>query len=407
MSALALGNSFTGRDHLAAVVGMLLFPDLVARFVPFPIETFDRSRALEEVWVRDWEDVTRPCQLAPDTRDRWRQTFLSLPYGRSDKPGYAGLPALSLTTSAIGSGRVVLQAPFKVSRVDEFDLFSDALGARALTLTQAVHNSARFPYVSPVGLVRMNNQQDRWDRLADGGYVEASGTLVLKQILDELTEAGLIRGDNETPNCTDEAGQCFVRHEDLRILVLDNVPATPGSWSCNLDSAGSDKRHEADMNDVHAAKRYVRFLDVTSPPLPDLTAPLAGALGARGGRGVSAEFDLMHFAGSSPGRSGCETRNYAELRFPKVLEPTRHARDPSMNWMLNEASRDSMVGALKTALCSGGAAGKSESQQLLRLNLQIAFSWLTRSDAPVSLETSQICGAAAATSATAPPGTRP
>ena len=390
-SALALGNDLTGRDHLAAVVGMMLFPDLFVRFFPVRIDKFDRSRALEEVWAQDWQDITSRCNEVPaEVRGRWTQQFVSLPYGKApDKPDAEWLPALVLDTTAMSAGRPVLQSPFTIARTDVFDLFSPGLATQALTLSQAVHNSARFPYVSPVGVVLMNNREDIWDRLGDGGYVEASATLILSQIIDELIESRLIRDDG-TPDCAaGSSGDCFALRPDIKVLVLDNVPATIGSWSCVADETAPAGRREAVRNDVHSEDGRL--------PLADLTGPPAGALNARGGRGISSELDLLHLA------RGCGTRNYAELRLPKVLQASRRTRDPSMNWMLNEASRNSMMGALRTASCTRDESTLSHSQQALRLNLSIALSWLTKSAAPPSLQDSQIC---AATSATAPPGTR-
>ena len=65
-----------------------------------------------------------------------------------------------------------------------------------LSLAQAVHNSARFPYISLAGTVRLKtlhhdgdalDDGGTWDHLGDGGYAESSATLAL---LDEAARAG-------------------------------------------------------------------------------------------------------------------------------------------------------------------------------------------------------------------------
>ena len=62
-----VANSFTGMDHLSTVVGLMLFPDLVQRFIPKAFDSLDRSRGLEEVWAHDWDDIVKKCGGAAAT----------------------------------------------------------------------------------------------------------------------------------------------------------------------------------------------------------------------------------------------------------------------------------------------------------------------------------------------------
>jgi hypothetical protein len=48
-------GAFLGQDYLAPLLGYLLYPDLLARFWPFPCPACDRSLALEGAWERGWE----------------------------------------------------------------------------------------------------------------------------------------------------------------------------------------------------------------------------------------------------------------------------------------------------------------------------------------------------------------
>jgi len=103
----------------------------------------------------------------------------------SEKPDAAWLPALVLDTTAMSAGRPVLQSPFTVARTDMFDLLSPALATQSLTLAQAVHNSARFPYVSPAGLVRSVSTERR-RHVVDGGYFDTTGVDTLLDVTQAL-----------------------------------------------------------------------------------------------------------------------------------------------------------------------------------------------------------------------------
>jgi hypothetical protein len=84
-------------------------------------------------------------------------------------------------------------------------LFSDALDSRralgeTVPLATAVHNSARFTYISPAGLLKRNNvPHDQWLRVVDGGYFENSGAVTLSEILDVVLDVSAARNFDITP----------------------------------------------------------------------------------------------------------------------------------------------------------------------------------------------------------------
>src|SRR6202012_688761 len=104
---------------------------------------WDRSRGLEETWARDWDDVMQNCGSSAPLVNPWGRAFTSL-YSTGEP-----LPNLALSTTALGSGQAVMQPSFSMPTSDTFDILDEKLQTRSLTLAQAAHNSARFPYISP------------------------------------------------------------------------------------------------------------------------------------------------------------------------------------------------------------------------------------------------------------------
>jgi hypothetical protein len=347
------GNCFTGLDHLSTVLGFMLYPDLVQRLLPWPIERFDRSRGLEEVWARDWQadwpaDRGQDCGHAARQGNPWTEPFTAL-HARSQP--HAVLPLLSLSTTALQQAKQVFQADFKMPGTTGVNLLAEPqLAVERLTLAEAVHNSARFPYVSPAGRVLTGLSAAApgavWDRLGDGGYVEASAALPVLQTLRALREAGLVRDCQKTPAaCADGTpGRAWIDSRQVRVLLLENSPSAAGSWRCaTLDSA--DQGQDA---------------VVPHPmPMPDLLAPLLGLMQGRSGRSEEARHALIGAAG------GCQ--QVAELYLPHT--PT--ARAPSMNWMLNADSRTQIDTDL-----DGSAAQPTPAHCLLGHHLNRVRGWI-------------------------------
>jgi hypothetical protein len=353
----AVADSFTGQDHLSTVIGLMLFPDLFQRFLPPPVAAWDRSRGLEEVWARDWSNVMKSCGgTAASAPNPWEREFTLLYAGAAAGSG-PRLPGLALSTTALGSGQAVMQTTFTLDRTDAFDILDAKLATRSLTLGQAVHNSARFPYVSPAGVVKLAADGSTWDRLGDGGYVEASGTLTLGQIIAALTDQHLIRAGDAPAACD---ADCHVSWDQVRILILDNTPTYGGNLLCGApipgDSAG--KRVEEPQNTLLPGPK-------PWPPGPDFMSPVLGSFSTRGGRSVSAQMDLHSLVG------GCTPR-FAELRLPSA--PTG-AEDPSMDWMLNAKSRSDIDSVLDGPDPNARYQQTFNPQMALKQNMDIVRSW--------------------------------
>jgi hypothetical protein len=311
-------GAFLGQDYLAPLVGYLLYPDLLARFWPFPCRTCDRSLALEGAWQRDWA-LRFPSS---PVRDWFARPLLAL------GPGAARMPRLLFNATSASDGRRVVQANLAFVPPQAYDLFGDAPGDRALdtsrlTLAQAVHNSARFPYISPAALVS-STDGEAWDYLVDGGYFENSGAATLNAMIPEILKLGV------------------VRPEQLVVLVIENEPAAQSQWICPTRAqladavTGPAPRPLAVGPHLPWQPRH-RPGDKVVPPVPELSLPVFTLYQTRNARAQAAEEESTRLLG------GCAAGRVIELRYPW----TTGGRKPPLSWFLNGGTTRAMAGMLQ------------------------------------------------------------
>jgi len=354
-----LVRDFTGQDHLATPVADMLYPDLVQRFLPVAIAGADRSLGLEKVWTHDWpRSLARQCaQRAAANPNPWAEPLTVM---RARVTDTAWLPLLALNTTALSRGARVYQADFLLPGGDGLDLLDPSLGLDVdqLSLAQAVHNSARFPYISPAAAVVFKEaHKDEeagdvgrvWDRLGDGGYVEASATLMLSDLLRDLEAGGRLRNCKPEDDC---ARQGILDRSRLRLLLLVNSPSQVDDWLCR------DAPQAADAQPLDG-RRY----RATQMGLNEVLAPPQGILNSNDARGRDSATELIKRIG------GCG--QVAELRLPAI----NGERPPSMNWMLNSASRAQIDAALlEKQPITDASVGPAQAQ--LVAHLRQAKRWI-------------------------------
>jgi hypothetical protein len=162
-------------DFLAPATAYILYPDLVQWFLPVSVPWFDRSHAIEGAWEKSWAKQMKSTALSDGFQQLW-----------DDRGGR--LPALFLNSTWVESGKRAIASNFKIDGEtfnDAVDLF-DTLGAE-MRLSSAVHNSARFTYVSPAGTIK--TKMGVWGHLVDGGYFDNSGGSTAAEILGAMEEA--------------------------------------------------------------------------------------------------------------------------------------------------------------------------------------------------------------------------
>lgn len=346
-------DAMLGRDFLGPVVGMMLYPDFLQRFFPLldRMHPADRSRALEDAWAADWLEAARAAGVSAP-RPWWQQPLVQ-PY--LDEP-QRSLPSLLLNTVRLEDGQRMLQSNLKFSLPDAYDLLAEPFDTQHLTLAGAVHNSARFPYVSPAGLVKVRQSSAdslrslgaEWGRLGDGGYHEASGAASLADVIELLMQQRLVVRDErgQLAACTGAGSGC---DSPLVVVMLDNHPSPFGpAWRRHAD--GTPRQPEPLQLEA-------------SWPFSEATAPPQGLVRGWGSNSTRAEWRLSRLAGDLPGR-------YIELRLP--LCPARE--QPSMTWHLNKTSRQMMKLAAATGCGCGEPANLADAA--LRANLERLREWI-------------------------------
>lgn len=331
-------DTMLGADVLSPIGALMLYPDLLQRFLPVvpASQCIDRSRGLEEAWDQDWRALMMNppagCSAPPDEmKNLWSQPLATKLAARAEAP------ALVLNTVRLEDGRRVLQSNLGFDLPDADDLLGVGFEARAraLTLAGAAHNSARFPFVSPPGSVRKDNGKV-WGHLGDGGYHEVTGAATLADVIEHLIDLGCLRQDPPRPS-KQQPTRLYARPTcqpmapgrpappqppDARVVVilLDNTPTGfPAEWRRDLEGHPPEKpRHERDEAKV---KQPV-----------EITGPIMGLRSNISQETRTAEQRLVALAGTDP-------LSVIELRLPRY----RGVREPSMNWQLDDDSRRAMM----------------------------------------------------------------
>jgi hypothetical protein len=291
-------------DFLSPAVGAMLFPDLIQRLLPAVLLPHDRAYALESSWERRWSRVF--------ATDRFAKPFLSLYEGSG-----VGLPALVINATAAEDGRRAVASSLRFLPRDGFDLFRDSLVVDNLRLSSAVHNSARFPYVSPSATVWREvtpkdsaSKREIWGRLVDGGYFENSGAESAIEIVEALA---LAQGGNR---------------KNLYAVIISNDPAARSTCGGGRSPDGAVR------------KRGARALPRTS----EILTPLDAIFAAREARGTLAERRLVDAVGGCP--HVLEWSYGDRLLYSKgaqmldsiVVNPS----EPALGWYLSKDSRASL-----------------------------------------------------------------
>ncbi|MFN0163814.1 MAG: hypothetical protein ACKVQQ_21480 [Burkholderiales bacterium] len=307
---------FVGRDFLSPLVGMALFPDLLQRFVPIDwLHPTDRSLALERAWQQDWKSIVNGTV--------WSEAPTAMHLGKR-------APLMVFNTTRLEDNLRLMQSNVRFDLDEAFDLFELHFDTARMTLAGAVHNSARFPYASPPGLVHCvtrpggKEPQDcagsrGWGRLGDGGYHETSGAATILDVIGKLIQEKRVRHSSAgliacpTPEASAETCSPVV------VIQLENLP-TGQAAEWQFDAAGKS----------HADRQ---LQPVASWRLPELSAPLQGLVKSWQSAGKRADWRLAQLAGAE---------RYVELRLPSFtgrVGTIDARREPSMNWYLDKDSR--------------------------------------------------------------------
>jgi hypothetical protein len=168
-------------DYLSPLLSAFLYPDLLQRFLPLPINRWDRARALEERLEISWKE-NATC----DGTTASGQSELSLPFYDffSGFPQDA-TPAIFFNTTNVETGERMFVTNLLPHdpRFDTLPALADVNSGLNLPFSSAACLSGRFPVVTPAGFVRADSRKFRY---VDGGYYENSGAATAFNILMSL-----------------------------------------------------------------------------------------------------------------------------------------------------------------------------------------------------------------------------
>ncbi|MCS6780392.1 MAG: hypothetical protein NZ555_11895 [Geminicoccaceae bacterium] len=313
--ALAEGRAFDPReatrfardvldeDFLAPVLAAMLYTEALPPALAERLGMGGRAAALENAWSAAWDRASGGEAWNPLARP-----FLELRGG----PRAPWLPLLFLNATHEERGRRVIASPVPITQppfLDAFDLHH--LLVRDLWTTTAIHNSARFSFVSPAGLLREQGDPNRArGHVLDGGYFENFGAVTAAEAAAAILE---LLGEPS-------------RWRPI-VLQISSDPSLP-------DPQPAAEAACASTGAPLPAEGFERSL---ASALNELVAPFKGVLATREARGVHAVAELER-------RVACAPRPLSAPRpvFVHLAMCGLGGREPALGWALDRRSREAI-----------------------------------------------------------------
>jgi hypothetical protein len=173
-------DSICSADYLSRVTFGFLFPDYIQRFLPFPVESWDRSKHLANSFDDGFSTYLQSKHLLSANYLRmWADSSTAYRY-----------PALLFNTILNEQGAKAIYSPFPLSNkhyAGVVDLLS--VTNRPVPMKEAMVSSARFPILTAPGLVwydKYNEKTKKIDsvrlgHISDGGGYENTGIQTAEQ----------------------------------------------------------------------------------------------------------------------------------------------------------------------------------------------------------------------------------
>jgi hypothetical protein len=175
-------DSILRDDYLSPLLAAFLYPDLVQRFLPFPVNSWDRARALEERLEASWT-TQAVCKQGetPTGSDELSQPYYDFWHDFDN----GAVPAVYFNTTSVERGErmIITRMQSKDPLFDNFQTLAQMSETVDPPFSTAACLSARFPVITPAGFIRADGHKYRY---VDGGYYENSGTDTANDILNAL-----------------------------------------------------------------------------------------------------------------------------------------------------------------------------------------------------------------------------
>lgn len=283
------------------------------------IETADRAEALETAWEQHWQATSLTCLKTENGAPQptgpqgvLAGNFLELWQNAKPWP----IVLFNGTHQQLGSRIVTSNIKTDGLFTDAYDFFS--LRGTAIPVSTAVHNSARFSYISPGGRISQNNI------ILDGGYFENYGAETALEVVQRVQDF------------LERAHDARHRQKDnLKIrLHIIQIVSDPTIARSAFDKAGADN-----------GKPHNR--QPKSWTLRQWLGPVQGLLATRGARGLHAAKRLKDLV-------PCQSYYLFNMGGKNAKG------GPALSWYMPGAVRDNLVRRLTEA-------ASFEAQQIERL----------------------------------------
>jgi len=228
-------NAVLRQDHLSPILGGLLFPDTVQRFLPFAIPMFDRQLAFEQGLIASFRETVGEDTLSKSIYDM-------VPAAGD----YRSTPHLLLNATSVETGERVVAGNILFSSPDNVPnmrSFASMMPDTNFSVVTLAATSARFPYLSPSGFVI---KEGRKERFVDGGYFDNSGAATMIDLFNGLTDSTIpaLADYARTPFILIHVGNSPLCRPDKTPAAQDASPADKRKYACKLPepSYGSDEQ---------------------------------------------------------------------------------------------------------------------------------------------------------------------
>jgi hypothetical protein len=328
---------FMRDDFLSPVLAKLVAPDLLQRFWPYPVARADRSWALEDSWKSSYDTLTKRQTLAKGIVALTRDSLARV-----------SVPALFLNATHVETGRRYIASgltQFTGTIPDAGDVVG-VLG-HDLSLAAAIHNSARFTYVSSAGHLDRHDGKEL-GRLVDGGYFENSGLVTLKDIYDAVLRW------NET------------NQPQIAPLVLylcnDPVECSPTAIGDSISTDSVTTTHATWANEIAAPIRAL--LDTRSARGSLAKAQLETQPEYAGHFRELDVCGLLHASSRSAADSARADSGMTKQRRDVEQRQRERVVSPPLGWLLSQQARDWMDSSLGQQRSEPGSCPKRNYDQL-------------------------------------------
>ena len=338
-------SRIAGPDALAAAIDGLLLRDmiagtaglnLIAAQMPSGRDFPDRAALMESAWETEEPALTEPFPLSHPVLP-WRLLLNATAVRTGCRTIIADHPIGPAFPSAESSPDCVPGSAAPAA--DSYDLFAALDCLRGMDTATAALLGARFPYITPSGVVNgCARQSGQIEQYVDGGYADSSGLSTLADLAPTLMTA--VRQYDTRAATSTPAGQpvtvvvpvtAYLGNSPQPEPVAGAVPASPPEPLIPLTSTASSAQSQ----------------------LIGSTANL---------QRLAAETSASQLFSCTPGDSQCaQAQAAASAAVPDQLILAVPRKEPRvaapLGWVLSQASRNALDAALRNEAMPSNACG--------------------------------------------------